>query len=340
MSINPARRRPLALDSLRSFEAVARRLSFSAAADELHVTQSAVSRQIKGLEEALGAPLFNRGTRRVELTAAGESLRQAVVAALDRIDRTVHQIRVAQGRGQVNVSTFASFATLWLLPRLAAFQARHPDIDIRISAIDQMAELDDPELDLLLRYGFDEVVPPGAAAEPMFDEWLTPVVSPWLIAQARAGQLPPLAVPADLAQHALLEEEDPRPSATYLGWRRWLGHMGEPGLEPRRWTYLNFTHQQVQAAQAGHGVALARMALVHEHLARGELVEPFGPAGRMPSPARYWLLPLPGARLTPELQAFLAWVRDEAARTRAALPDAASASQPCADVTPPAAPPA
>ena len=123
---------------------VARRLSFSGAATELFVTQSAVSRQIKALETALGAPLFSRGTRHVELTDAGEVLRQAVLPALDRVDRAVRQIRSTQGRRQVNLSTFASFATLWLMPRLTEFQQQHADIDIRISAGDQMADLGRP----------------------------------------------------------------------------------------------------------------------------------------------------------------------------------------------------
>jgi len=327
--MNPQNRRPLALDGLRAFEAVARRLSFSAAADELYLTQSAISRQIKALETELGAPLFNRGTRKVELTAAGEALRQAVLPALDGIDRTVRQIRVSQGRRQVNLSTFASFATLWLMPRLAGFQQQHPDIDIRISANDRRAEMDDPELDLVLRYDYAANVP--AEAEPMFGELLTPVASPWLLQQAASGQAAPLASAADLAGHALLEEDDHRPSAATLSWRRWLRHQGQPGLEPRRWIYLNYTHQQVQGALAGQGVALARMALVHDQLARGELVEPFGPAGRLPGPAVYWLIPLPGARLRPELRAFIAWVRGEAAVTRSALGepamDAASASR-------------
>lgn len=317
----------MSLDGLRAFEAVARRLSFSAAADELHLTQSAISRQIKSLEGELGATLFNRGTRRVELTAAGVQLRQAVLPALDGIDRSVRQIRVAQGRRAVSLSTFASFATLWLMPRLAGFQHQHPDIDIRISATDVLADMDDPELDLALRYDYAAHVPPGA--EPMFDELLTPVASPWLLQQAASGQSPPLACAADLAGHALLEEDDHHPSAANLSWHRWLRHMGQPGLEPRRWIYLNYTHQQVQGALAGQGVALARMALVHDQIARGELVEPFGAAGRLPAPAAYWLIALPGARLRPELRAFIAWVRDEAAITRAALgagPSAASAA--------------
>lgn len=318
-------RRPLSLDGLRAFEAVARRLSFSAAADELFLTQSAISRQIKALEGELGAPLFIRGTRKVELTAVGEALRQAVLPALDRIDRTVRQIRVARGRRHVNLSTFASFASLWLLPRLATFQQQHPDIDIRISATDVLADMDDPELDLVLRYDFAANVP--AHAEPLFSEVLTPVASPGLLWQASNGHAPPLTCAADLAGHALLEEDDHRPSTPTLTWRRWLAEQGCPTLAPRRWIYLNYTHQQVQGALAGQGVALARLALVHEQLARGELVEPFGPAGRMRGQAGYWLLPLPDARLTPELQAFIAWVRSEAAATRRAIGDAPGASQ-------------
>ena len=309
--------RALSLDGLRAFEAVARRLSFSAAADELFVTQSAISRQIKALEAEVGAALFLRGTRKVEITGAGELLREAVLPALDGLDRAVRQIRVSQGRRHVNLSTFASFATLWLLPRLAGFQQQHPDIDLRISATDQLADLDDPELDVALRYDFEAHVP--ALAERMFGERLTPVASPWLMQQARSGQAPPLASPADLAGHALLEEDDVRPSAASLSWRRWLQVQGQAGLEPRRWIYLNYTHQQVQGALAGQGLALARLALVHDALSRGELIEPFGPAGRIDGPAAYWLLPLPGARLRPELRAFIAWARGEAALTRAAL---------------------
>lgn len=315
--MNTPTRRPLSLDGLRSFEAVARRLSFSAAADELFVTQSAVSRQIKALESELGAPLFNRGTRKVELTAAGQLLRQAVLPALDGIDRAVRQVRVSQGRRAVSLSTFASFATLWLLPRLAAFQQQHPDIDIRISATDLRVDMDDPEVDVALRYDAADAVPPEA--ERMFGELLTPVASPWLQQQAASGQAPPLHSPADLAGHALLEEDDHLPSSQQIGWRRWLAQQGLPGLTPRRWIYLNYTHQQVQGALAGQGVALARMALVHDQLARGELVEPFGTAGRLSAPLSYWLIPLPGARLRPELRAFIAWVRGEAAVTRNAL---------------------
>jgi LysR family glycine cleavage system transcriptional activator len=120
--MNIGRQRPLVLDHLRSFEAVARRAGFGAAAEELHVTQSAVSRQIKSLEDELGAPLFTRGTRRVELTQAGQLLLRAITPALGRIDSAVRQIRQLRGRAQVSLSTFPSFASLWLLPRLPTFE--------------------------------------------------------------------------------------------------------------------------------------------------------------------------------------------------------------------------
>src|SRR6185369_16913237 len=162
------RQRPLQLDHLRTFDAVARRLSFSAAANELHLTQSAISRQIKALEEDLGAPLFSRGTRRVELSAAGLTLRHTLTPLLDQLDRVVRDIRSRGGRPRVSVSTFASFASLWLMPRLAAFQKANPDFDIRLSASDRLTPLDEPEVDAVLRYCPPEMAPP--IAERLFGD--------------------------------------------------------------------------------------------------------------------------------------------------------------------------
>lgn len=308
--MNRIRQRPLAVGALRAFEAVARRLGFRAAAEELHLTQPAISRQIRTLEEELGSPLFLRGTRHVELTGAGESLLRSVAPLLDRLDATVRQIRTARGRQHVALTTFASFASLWLLPRLQEFQHRHPGIDIRISATDVMADADDPELDLALRYAHPDDAPPGSTR--LFGEVLTPVASP---------ALKGLLVPADLAYHTLLEEDSQLASVEYLSWRTWLQLKGMPQLEPRGWLYLNFTYQQIQGALAGQGVALARLALVGESLARGELVEPFGPAGRITSPFAYWLVRWPARRERPELAAFESWVLDQAAATRQALAD-------------------
>ena len=306
---------------MRAFEAVARRLSFRAAAEELHVTQSAISRQIRALEEELGVVLFLRGTRHVELTGDGAVLLRALLPALQRLDTAVHQIRQARGRKVVGVTTFASFSSLWLIPRLEAFQRAHPDIDIRVSAHDGLVDLDEsPDLDIALRHGPDACVPPGTPR--LFHETLTPATSPWLVGQTTRGEAPPLRVPADLAGHALAEEDDPRPSAGALSWRRWLALQGLASLEPRRWMYFNFTHQQVQAAVAGQAIALARMALVSDMLARGELVEPFGPERRIGSPHSYWLVVSRQGAQRPEVQAFERWVLEQAALTRAQLGEA------------------
>ena len=203
-------------------------------------------------------PLFVRGTRHVEVTQSGQQLLRVVDPWLARLDASVRQIREQHSRRRVSITTFASFASLWLLPRIEAFQSRHPDIDIRVSALDAIADLDDPELDLALRYISPDQAPPGAVR--LFGEILTPVVSRQLMEQIRRGEAPPLATPADLAQHTLAEEDDNKSSTEFLSWRHWLAQQGQPALQPRRWLYLNFTYQQVQAALAGHGVALARVA--------------------------------------------------------------------------------
>ncbi len=310
-------RRPLSLTNLRAFETVARLLSFGGAADELHLTQSAISRQIKSLEEELGAPLFLRGTRHVQIAPDGLTLLRAVEPWLAKLDASVQLIRRSRSRRRVSVTTFASFGSLWLLPRIEAFQRQHPDIDLRVSAHDTLADLDDPELDLALRYCSPGQVPAGGVH--LFDETLTPVVSRALWEQIRLGNAPPLSTAADLAQHTLAEEDDDRPSTEYLSWRHWLELRGQGGLQPRRWLYLNFTYQQVQAALAGHGVALARVPLVFEALQRGELVEPFGAAGRVGSPFSYWMLVAPASRGRSEVMQFCAWLEAESAATRVAV---------------------
>lgn len=320
--MNERRHRPLSLGALRSFEAVARRLNFSAAAADLFVTQSAVSRQIKVLEDELGAALFVRGTRHVELTESGQTLLRAVAIGLPAIDASVRQIRSVRRRKRVSITTFASFASMWLLPRIEAFQREHADIDIRVSAADALVDLDDPEIDLALRS-----CPPGkatAGATRLFGEVLTPVIGRSLAAQIASGAAPPLAVVADLAQHTLAEEDGVHQASIALSWHRWLQQQGVPDLEPRRWLYLSYASQQVQAALAGQGVALARMALVREVLDRGELIEPFGSTGRIDSPSAYWMVMAASSRgaMRPEVAQFRDWVLLQAAETRAALNEA------------------
>ena len=320
--------RALAVGPLRAFEAVARRLNFSAAAEELHLTQPAISRQIKSLEDELGAPLFVRGTRKVELTGAGVQLLRGVMPLLQRLDTTVRQIRSARGRRHVSVATFASFASLWLLPRLRHFEAAHPDIDIRISATDAMVDFDDPEIDIVLRYCLPADAPEGAKL--LFGEVITPVVSCAMANQAKQGHAPRLSQPKDLAAHTLLEEDERLASVEFLSWRRWLRDNDVAKLEPARWLYLNFTYQQVQAALAGGGVALGRIALIGDSLSRGDLIEPFGAERRMASPFAYWLIDLAQHRgertVRPEVAAFVQWLAEHAAATRQQMDSAVNAT--------------
>lgn len=315
--MNNLRRRPLAVGPIRTFEAVARHLSFRAAADELSLTQSAVSRQIQSLEEDLGATLLTRGTRKVELTSDGAIFLRALAPSLTRIDGAVQQIRQAQGRRVVSVNTFASFASMWLIPQMEAFQREHPEIDIRVQATDQLANPHDPEFDLILRYTGRHNAP--GDAQRLFGEVITPVISPWLAEQIRQGASPPLSKPEHLAQYTVTEEDDPRPTAEFLSWRYWLAQQGAAKVVPRRWLYLNYTYQHIQAAMAGQGVALARLGLVAEQLQRGDLVEPFGLKGRVATPQTYWLITTPQARARQEVDEFCRWVETRAAQTRAAL---------------------
>lgn len=313
------RTRPLDVGQLRSFAAVARHLNFRAAADELALTQSAVSRQIQALEDEVGVSLFLRHTRAVELTAAGAQLLQAVLPSLERLDSAVRQIRRSAGRKSVAISTWASFASMWLIPRLEAFQSLHPDIDIRIDASDALVDLDTADVDLVLRYTQPDRVP--AHAVHLFDEQLTPVASPWLLKNhaVQRGE--------DLAHCALIEANEAQSSQpmTWLTWRHWLDVHRLKKLEPKRWLYFGYAYQIAQAALAGQGVALVRLPLVADSLASGDLVEVL-PGMRLGSPMSYWLIVAPHSQTRPEVQAFCAWLTAQAALTRVAVGDAAKPS--------------
>ena len=310
------RSRPIAAGQLRAFEAVARHLNFRAASEELALTQSAVSRQIQGLEVDVGVSLFHRHTRAVELTHAGGILLRAVTPSLERIDGAVRQIRQSAGRKSVSLTTFASFASMWLIPRLEIFQRENPDIDIRIDASDVAVDLDISDLDVALRYGAATNMP--AHAIRLFGEQITPVISPWLL---KSG--PRLKKPDDLAHFTLIEAGDAyHTHLEWLTWRRWLDLHATPKIEAKRWLYFNYAYQMVQAALTGQGVVLARMPLIAESLASGDLVEPL-PQLRMESPMAYWLIVGPRNGTRPEVLAFCEWLKEQGARTREAIGDVA-----------------
>lgn len=316
------RERPLAVGPLRAFEAVARRSSFRAAGEELHLTQSAVSRQIQSLEDEIGVQLLIRGTRQVALTAAGATLLRAALPALGQLDAAVQQLRRTSVRPRVSITTFASFASLWLIPRLEGFQREHPGLDIRINAEDALHDLDDPEIDLALRHCEATGLPPQAVR--LFGECVSPVVSPWLIERAARGEVAALGTPADLLRHTLLEGVDQhRPTVHDRSWTPWFERRGLAALQPARWIHFNYDHQQVQAAQSGQGVVLGRLALVADLLQRGDLVEPLGPAGRDVRPHAYWLIVAPASAQRPEVRQLCDWLVAEAAAMRADTPELA-----------------
>ncbi|MDZ4102762.1 MAG: LysR substrate-binding domain-containing protein [Hydrogenophaga sp.] len=324
------RTRPIAAGHLRAFEAVARHLNFRAAAEELSLTQSAVSRQIQALEDEVGTALFLRHTRAVELTSAGSQLLRAAASALERIDASVRQIRQTAGRKSVAITTWAWFASMWLIPRLEAFQRDHPDIDIRIDATDNAVDLATSDVDLALRYAVPQGIP--ASAQRLFGEQLTPVASPWLL------KTQPIKSIEDLSKCALIEAGDAHRTRhlEWLTWQRWLDTFGaKPAattgkrtrasappakLSPQRWMYFNYANQIVQAALTGQGVALARLPLVAESLASGALVEPL-PHTRLDSPLVYWLMVAPRSAQRPEVKAFCDWLLLQAAATREAIGD-------------------
>ena len=315
--ITHLRTRPVAVGHWRAFLAVARHLNFRAAADELALTQSAVSRQIQSLEDEVGVPLFLRHSRAVELTGAGAQLLHAVQPALESIDATVRQIRQTVGRKSVAITTWASFAAMWLIPRLEAFQRTHPDIDIRIDTGDAVVDLETTDVDLAIRYSASVS---DASAQSLFGEELVIVASPALLQNG-----PPLHKPADAALYTLIETGDVHrmPQLEWLSWQRWFAANHCDQLQPPRWLYFNYAHQIVQAALAGQGLAIARLPLVADALAAGHLVEVL-PQQRLASPLSYWLLQGPRSKERPEVQAFCQWLMAEAQQTCSAMQSAES----------------
>ena len=299
------------LDFLRGFEAAGRTLSFTRAAAELFVTQSALSRQVKALEDGLGVTLFERGHRRLALTAAGEAFHRAVTDSLRQLASAAELARGQPREPGVTLTTTVSFASLWIIPRLASFRARHPDVEVFVSADDRTIDLARGEVDIAVRYLSEHNVPEGARR--LFGERMLPVVSPQALRQPRT----PLARPADLRNHVLLHLDDSEGILPWLNWPAWLTANGEPGLKPAGSLRFRMYDQLIQAAVAGQGVALGRLPLLAEHLNDGRLVAPF--AKRYDSSRGYYVLMAPHAESRADVAAFVEWLGDEAVNTREAI---------------------
>ena len=294
--------RPISLAALRGFEASARLLSFTLAAEELHLTQSSVSRQIKTLEAQVGKPLFRRRIRQLELTIAGQRLFRVVHATLADLDRTVNDVRGVKARKRITLTTFASFASLMLVPRLALFSQRHPEIDIRIDAVDQVRNLEKDGIDLAIRYCANDQAPRDAIL--LLDEHMTPALSPQLL--ERIG---PLKRPRDLARATFLIQDHLGPYDEFLSWDRWFAQVGLQMPRDAPTISFNFTYQAVEAAVRGQGVMLAPVVYIREHVKRGELTCPF--PMMMSSPHGYYLIVNPTSAKQPHVADFTRWLIEQ-----------------------------
>jgi LysR family glycine cleavage system transcriptional activator len=265
------RRRPIGLAALRGFEAAARLLSFTLAADELHLTQSAISRQVAALEADLGMRLFLRRTRSLILTSAGERLLRSVQPALASVDRTVNEIRGTGAVRRVVLTTYPSFASLWLVPRLAAFQRAYPGVELRIDADNRRLDLESEDVDIALRRSTPRDAPPGAVC--LVEEEVTPALSAELL-QRFGGRLDD---PADLLRLPLIEVDDDLPGDAAGTWANWLANAGVR-VERDAGTpvmVVTFVDQSMQAAARGQGVVMARRPFLDDMVATGQLLLPF-----------------------------------------------------------------
>ena len=259
-----ARRRLPPLKALPAFEEAARHLSFSAAARELNLTHGAISRQMKSLETHLGVRLFRRLNRRVELTEAGVAFLPAARTALDVVEASAARLSTATRQGPLVVSCLPTFMMRWLIPRLYDFNARHPAIDVRLSASSAPVDFAREGVDVAIRIGAGPW-PEGIEAHAFMNEEIGPVCSPAL-AQRRK-----LRRPADLGQHTLLHTET-RADA----WPDWLARSRTATIDASMGQRFEHFYFLLEAAVAGLGVAVAPRPLVMEDLKLGRLVAPFG----------------------------------------------------------------
>jgi LysR family transcriptional regulator, glycine cleavage system transcriptional activator len=297
LSSKKARRLP-PLHALRAFEAAARHLSFKDAADELAVSATAISHHIRQLEKTLGLKLFERHPRRVELTAAGKELYPVMRDGFDSFTNAIARLKARKLRNVVTLSATVAFTARWLVPRAAAFHRAHPRMDLRLHASDEPVDLLAGTSDAAIRYGRGGYA--GLEAEKLFQDVFAPVCSPALN----------LRQPQQLAAHTLIHFEWRRARRDNPIWARWLESAGLSELCPKAELIFTDETHAIQAAIAGQGVALVSLMLVADELARGTLVQPFGPKL---DGFQYLLVYPPGAHISARVAALRTWIRDEVA---------------------------
>ncbi|MDB5880287.1 MAG: transcriptional regulator, LysR family [Ramlibacter sp.] len=295
------------LDLLRSFESAARHLSFTRAAQELFLTQSAVSRQIQQVEASLGVTLFRRHHRALELTEPGRLLQRTVVDCLERLRDVTSRLRATSALRQVSMTCTPGFASLWLIPRLARFTASHPAVDVRMSATMEMLDLERSQVDLAIRFCPNR----DGQGPSLFEESVLPVCAPRLL----SSRPHPLKQPADLVHHTLLAVDMPQGMALTVDWEPWIRVMGLAELRMKN--TLRFTQyaDAIAAAVAGQGVAIGRLPLMAQLMQSGQLVAPFGSS--VASQRGYYVMVSERGSHNADAQDFVTWLRAEAEAARA-----------------------
>lgn len=284
------------LNGLRAFEAAARHLSFTLAASELNVTQTAISHQIRRLEEELGIRLFVRQNRALALTPEARDYLPGVRAAFNDLRLATDRLLRKDDDKVLTVSTLASLAAKWLLPRLTDFQEQHPGIDVRITTSTSLVDFQRDDVDAAIRYGRGQW--PGLRADWLMADELFPVCSPSLLRSNK-----PLRCPEDLKSHMLLHTSN----ANSDDWRLWLTAAGLPADIARQpGITFDMIFMTIQAAIDGIGVAMGRTSYVQDDIAKGRLVVPFKIA--LPADAGFYLVAPESRREAPKLAAFREWM--------------------------------
>ena len=293
------------LNALRAFEAVARHLNLTRAAEELHVTPAAVSHQVKALEEDLGVPLLRRVRREFFLTDAAQAGLPALREAFDLLGDAVERMRSELPDRLLTISVLPSFAVSWLVPRLSRFKAQHPEIDVRLDTNDRVVDLRREGIDLGIRYGAGDY--PGLEVDRLLDEEIFPVCSPSLLEGPQ-----PLKTPEDLRHHSLLHV-DWTPFMKETGdWTLWLMAAGlDEVVDVSRGPRFSHTNLALQAAVHSQGVVIGSQALAADDLAAGRLVRPFGMSVQLNF--CYFVVTTPATARLPKVAAFKDWLLREAA---------------------------